>query len=252
VGPWLTGADGVQDLALWGQSTSPWLPTCRALPPGIPSHETCGRVFARLKPQRLQACWLAWPQAVAPRTRGARSSRDGQTVQAAWERAPASSPWHRLSAWWADNGGLGLGQSQTRTQANAIPAMPALLPWCALKGWLVTLEALGCQTASARQSRDPGGDALLALQGHHQQASTAVKQSVHPPIAPQLTWRTAATCFAACDAAHGRPGRRRVWALTDGQALPARAHWPALHSVLVGETLRAASPGAPITRDDRL
>jgi hypothetical protein len=126
--PLLTGGEGLQDRACFGQSTWPWLQTCLALPHGMPSHDTFGRVLARLTPQRFPACCLSWPQAVAQRTHGACVSLDGTTVRASFERATASSPWPRRSAWCAEQGGLVLGQSQTDAQSTALPAMPDLLP----------------------------------------------------------------------------------------------------------------------------
>jgi hypothetical protein len=105
--PDLSGA-GFQAMALFGKSKRVWLQTFLALPHGIPSHDTFGRVFDRLKPQRFQACFLSWTQAVAQLTQGARVSLDGKTVKASFDRATASSPWHRLSAWCSEHGGSSL------------------------------------------------------------------------------------------------------------------------------------------------
>jgi hypothetical protein len=88
----LTGGEGVQDMELFGKSKLQWLRTILALPHGIPSHDTFGRVFARLNPQRFQQCFLSWTQAVAQFTQGALVSLDGKTVRASFDRATASSP----------------------------------------------------------------------------------------------------------------------------------------------------------------
>src|SRR5215831_8014050 len=94
----LTGGEGLQDMELFGKSTLPWLQTFLALPHGIPSHDTFGRVFTRFNPQRFHECFLAWTQAVAQHTQGALVSLDGQTMKASFARATASSPLHMLSA----------------------------------------------------------------------------------------------------------------------------------------------------------
>ena len=47
----ICGADGWVQVALFGQSKVKWFKTFLALPGGIPSHDTFGRVFARLDPQ---------------------------------------------------------------------------------------------------------------------------------------------------------------------------------------------------------
>jgi hypothetical protein len=123
----LTGGEGCQDMALFGKSKRAWLQTFLALLHGIPSHDTFGRVFARLHPQRFQECFVAWTPAVAQLTHGALVSLDGKTVKAAFDRATALSPLPMLSAWCADNGGLVIGQIKTEAKSNAITAIPELL-----------------------------------------------------------------------------------------------------------------------------
>jgi predicted transposase YbfD/YdcC len=248
----LTGGEGFQDMELFGKSKHAWLQTFLALPPGIPSHDTFGRVFARLHPQRFQECFLAWTQAIAQLTQGPLISLDGKTVKASFDRATASSPLHLLSAWCSENGGLVLGQIKTETKSNEITAIPALLQLLALKGCIVTIDAMGCQTAIARQLLDQGGDYLLALKGNHKKAYTAIKQYFHQHIEHQVAWRTAHNFFDAFDDSHGRTVRRRVWTMTDLPALPELANWPGLQAVIVVETIRAAHPGAPITSDYRV
>ena len=75
--PLLTGGEGLQDMEFFGKSTLPWLQTFLAFPHGIPSHDPCGRVVARRNPQRFQACFVSWTQAVAQLTQGALVSLDG-------------------------------------------------------------------------------------------------------------------------------------------------------------------------------
>jgi predicted transposase YbfD/YdcC len=248
----LTGGEGFQDMALFGKSKRAWLQTFLALPHGIPSHDTFGRVFARLNPQRFQECFLSWTQAVAQLTQGTLISLDGKTLRASFDRATASSPLHMLSAWCSDHGGLVVGQLKTDSKSNEITAIPELLHLLAIKGCIVTIDAMGCQTAIANQIRDQGGDYLLALKGNHKKAYKAIKQYFHQHIEHQLAWRTAENFFDAFDDSHGRTVRRRVWTITDLVALPELAQWPDLQAVIVVETIRAAYPGAPITSDYRV
>jgi hypothetical protein len=123
----LTGGEGFQDMELFGRSTYAWLQTFLTLPHGIPSHDTFGRVFARLNPQRFQACFLSWTQAVAQLTNGALVSLDGKTVQASFDRVTTASPLHMVSAWCSEQGGLVLGQIKTEAKSNEMTAIPELL-----------------------------------------------------------------------------------------------------------------------------
>ena len=248
----LTGGEGFQDMELFGKSKRPWLQTFLALPHGIPSHDTFGRVFARLNPTRFQECFLSWTRAVAALTQGTLVSLDGKTVRASFDRATAASPLHMVSAWCSQNGGLVMGQLKTDSKSNEITAIPELLQLLAIKGCIVTMDAMGCQTAIAGQIRAQEGDYLLALKSNHKKAYKAIKQHFHQHIEHQLAWRTAENFFDAFDDSHGRTVRRRVWVITDLKPIPELAKWPDLQSVIVVETIRAAYPGAVITSDYRI
>jgi predicted transposase YbfD/YdcC len=248
----LTGGEGFQDMELFGKSKRQWLQSFLALPHGIPSHDTFGRVFARLNPTRFQECFLSWTRAVAALTQGTLVSLDGKTVRASFDRATAASPLHMVSAWCSQNGGLVLGQLKTDSKSNEITAIPELLQLLAIKGCIVTMDAMGCQTAIAGQIRAQEGDYLLALKSNHKKAYKAIKQHFHQHIEHQLAWRTAENFFDAFDDSHGRTVRRRVWVITDLKAISELAKWPDLQSVIVVETIRAAYPGAAITSDYRI
>ena len=247
----LTGGEGFQDMELFGKSKLPWLQTFLALPHGIPSHDTFGRVFARLNPQRFQECFLSWTQAVAPLTEGALVSLDGKAVRASFDRATASSPLHMLSAWCSQNGGLVVGQLKTDSTSNEITAIPDLLQLLLIKGCIVTIDAMGCQTHIAEQILKQGGDYLLTLKGNPTKAYTAVKQHFHQDIEHNLPRRDENNFFDALDDSHGRLVRRRVWTMTDLAPLPELAKWPGLQAVIAVETIRTAHQQAPVISDYR-
>jgi hypothetical protein len=146
-------------MALLGKRQHAWRHTFLALPPGMPSHDTCGRVLARLHPRRLPECLLSSTRAVAQLTQETLVSLDGKTVQAACARATAASPLPMLAAGCSEHGGLVMGPTRTDSQSHAIPAIPDLRPWLASQGGLVTSDARGCQTAIAARMQGPG-DAL--------------------------------------------------------------------------------------------
>lgn len=195
----LTGGEGFQDMELFGKSKLVWLRTFLALSHGIPSHDTFGRVFARLNPQHFHQCFLSWTQAVAQLTHGALVSLDGKTVKASFDRATATSPLHMLSAWCSEQGGLVVGQTRTDSKSNEITAIPALLQLLAITGCIVTIDAMGCQTAIADQILTQGGDYLLALKSNHKKTYAAVTQHFHRHIEHNLPWRDAENFFDAFD-----------------------------------------------------
>ena len=52
------GADTWVDIVEFGQAKESWLRQFLELPNGIPSHDTFGRVFARLDPEQFRCCFL--------------------------------------------------------------------------------------------------------------------------------------------------------------------------------------------------
>ncbi len=64
---------------------------------------------------------------------------------------------HMVNAWAAKNC-ITLGQVKTDDKANEITAIPRLLKLLEIKGCIVTIDAMGCQTDIARQIIEQGGD----------------------------------------------------------------------------------------------
>ena len=63
----ICGADNWVAIAEFGRAKTDWLKTFLALPNGIPSHDTFGRVFARISPWHFQDCFTAWVQSLMPK-----------------------------------------------------------------------------------------------------------------------------------------------------------------------------------------
>jgi hypothetical protein len=55
----ICGANEWTEIAEWGRTHASWLKRFLALPNGIPSHDTFGRVFGLLNPQAYEGCLLS-------------------------------------------------------------------------------------------------------------------------------------------------------------------------------------------------
>jgi len=246
----LAGSDTWADIERFGKARIEWLRTFLRLENGIPSHDTFGRVFSRLNPAGLLARIQQWLDDIGLEV-GKHIAIDGKTLRGSFDKAASNNPLHLVSAWAAE-ARLTLGQVATDAKSNEITAIPELLQLLAIKGCIVTIDAMGCQTAIARQIQAQGGDYLLALKSNHKKASAAVKRYFHQHIEHHLAWRTAENFFDAFDDSHGRTVRRRVWTITDLFPLPELTKWPGLQSVIVVETIRMAHQQAPVTSDYRV
>lgn len=159
------GADGWVEVEAFGKTKKKWLKRFLALPHGIPSHDTFGRVFAALDAAEFQRCFLEWVQAVNVLTAGQVVAIDGKTVRRSHDHRQGKAALHLVSAWATANR-LVLGQVATGAKSNEITAIPELLRLLDLKGCIVTIDAAGTQTAIAEQIVAGGADYVLALKGN--------------------------------------------------------------------------------------
>jgi predicted transposase YbfD/YdcC len=189
----LCGADTWVDIERFGRAKTDWLRTFLALPNGIPSHDTFGRVFAALDPVAFETAFLGWVQGLVPATTGQVIAIDGKTLRRSHDRSNGGGPLHLVSAW-ADAHRLVLGQIAVDGKSNEITAIPALLDVLEFSGGIVTIDAMGCQTAIAARIVAGGGDYVLALKDNqptlHQGVATYFAELDDRDPAPARSKRT--------------------------------------------------------------
>jgi predicted transposase YbfD/YdcC len=138
----ICGAESWVDMELYGQSKQEWLATFLALNTGIPSYDTFARVFARLDPQQMQACFLSWIEAISQLSGGEIIAIDGKTLRHSYDSTNSKGAIHMVSAWASANR-LVLGQRKVDDKSNEIKAIPELLQLLAIEGCIVTIDASG-------------------------------------------------------------------------------------------------------------
>jgi hypothetical protein len=158
----ICGADSWVSVALFGEARLAWLKGFLELPNGIPSHDTFGRVFARLKPEQFEKCFLQWIAAVSDITAGQVVAIDGKTVRRSHDTGLGKGAIHMVSAWATANE-LVLGQVKVDDKSNEITAIPTLLQVLEISDCIVTIDAMGCQTEIAKTIAGQGADYVLAL-----------------------------------------------------------------------------------------
>jgi len=241
----ISGADEWVAMEAYGKAKREWFDTFLTLPSGIPSHDTFGRVFAALDAGQFQRCFLDWVRATVSVTDGTVIACDGKTVRRSHDRGAGKAAVHMVSAWASENR-LVLGQRAVEEKSNEITALPALLNLLMLKGCIVTIDAMGCQTAIART--------IIALKENQE---TMYHEVVH------LFADAHATDFAdydhdaaeAVDGGHGRVEIRRSWTISGPVTLAhldADGEWAGLRSIGMVEAERREKGGAgKVTRERR-
>lgn len=235
----ICGAESWDEIAAFGEAKETWLKSFLDLPNGIPSHDTFNRVFTALAPKQFQACFVAWMKAVAQVLPAQVIAIDGKTVRRSHDHATGKAAIHMVSAWASANR-LVLAQVKVDDKSNEITAIPDLLRALAIKGCIVTIDALGCQRKIARQIVDQGGDYVLALKENQETL-------YHDVVGMFANAQANAIEDVVIDEnrsvgkGHGRIEIRRCRVITDPDVLAwlqEGHHWPGLHAIGMVEAER--------------
>jgi predicted transposase YbfD/YdcC len=232
----LSGADSWIGIELWGQAKLEWLRRHIPLLQGIPSHDTFGRVFAALNPKQFEACFIRWMSGLCPTLAGQVIAIDGKTVRGSHQRGQRAI--HLVSAY---GSGLGvvLGQVRTADKSNEITAIPELLDSLLLKGAIVTIDAMGCQQAIARQIVKAGADYVLAVKGNQPSLLAHIRTTLEAiERVPPADRGIFITEHREVEKDHGRIETRRCIASDILTRWQQPAIWPGMRSIVMVEATR--------------
>ncbi len=228
------GADGWAQVVQFGRGQATWLATFLDLPGGIPSHDTFGRVFARLDPDAFERCFTAWMAALVELAGGRLVAIDGKAVRRSFaarlgpERHGPPGQRVRLPG----GNRLVFAQVAVEGKANEIAAIPKLLA-------LLDLARGG---RDDRRDRVPAGGGRGRRGRRRRLPAAGEGQPARcTPRSGPCCWTTVALdagagppvdCHEQSDDGHGRLERREAWVVDDthwlGKAL--LAQWPGLAS----------------------
>jgi predicted transposase YbfD/YdcC len=216
----ICGADDWVEIEQFGNDKRPFFDKFLLLPNGIPSHDTFGRVFARINPEQFQACFLEWVQdlvaASGDKLKGV-VAIDGKTLCGSRDAASGKGAIQMVSAW-ARSNRMVLGQVKVDDKSNEITAIPQLLKLFDLSGCIVTIDAMGCQTEIAQLITEAGADYVLALKANQGSMHQDVITMVQEGLATQFK-EIAHHTKQSVEKGHGRIERRRYWLIDDEQYL---------------------------------
>jgi predicted transposase YbfD/YdcC len=235
----ICGADTWVEVEAFGREKLDWFKTFLPLPNGIPSHDTFGDLFARLDPEQFEQGFLAWVQAIAQLTQGEIVALDGKCLRRSHERRLGKAAIHMVSAW-ASTNRLVLGQVKVDDKSNEITAIPELLRLLVLRGCIVTIDAMGCQTEIAQTILDQGADYMLALKDNHGHLLDDVTDMFQTAQAVQFKGVVHDRAHTT-DKGHGRVEVRRCWTISEPTELAYLRDlhkWPQLRSVVMVQAER--------------
>ena len=216
------GAESWNDMELFGKSKEDWLRTMLRLPEGIPSHDTFNRVFSLLDPKELEKGFLEWTRSAAKLTDGEVVSIDGKSIRGSRDGGRKDIV-HMVSAWASANN-MVLGQLKMEDKSNEIAAIPELLKLLALKGCIVSIDAMGCQRSIASAIADKEADYILALKENQGSLLQQAKDS--------FRFLEAKSVSEEVDSGHGRVETRICSAVEDLSMIRRKGEWKNLRSLV--------------------
>jgi predicted transposase YbfD/YdcC len=219
----LCGGQGAVDMALFAEAKEPFLRSFLTLANGLPSHDTFSRLFRNLDPDQFRDAFQRFMAQFSEQLQGV-VAIDGKVLRRSFDRASGKSALHMVSAWGSEQR-LVLAQIATDAKSNEITAVPKLLRMLALKGTIVTADALNCQRTIAAQIVVQGGDYALALKGNQ---GTLYDDVVLLLDDPELK---ASTSVPVVEADHGRIETRKATVSTEIDWLQKQHRWPGLKAI---------------------
>ena len=226
------GAQGWEDIELFGEAHLEWFQRNGLFHNGLPVHDTIARIISRIQPEQFQNAFVRWMQATSERTDGELIAIDGKTLRSSYDRNSRQSTIHMVSAFAAQNR-LVLGQVKTDAKSNEITAIPELLALLDVKDCLISIDAMGCQTEIASAIVKGGGNYLLAVKGNqptlHNAVRAALAESTQRPLSEETL---------SIEKMHGRIDGREYHVLPAGALSEQFPEWKALKTVGVAISYR--------------
>jgi predicted transposase YbfD/YdcC len=172
----ICGADSWVDVEKFGRAKHDWFRRFLELPNGIPSHDTFGRVFARLDTAEFLACVQRWLESLHLSLQEQGVAIDGKTLRGSFDAASGKSALHVVSAW-ACGLRVSLGQVAVDDKSNEITAVPKLLELLELAGAVVTMDAMHCQKETLAAIRAKGADYLVPVKDNQPKLYNLVQRA---------------------------------------------------------------------------
>jgi predicted transposase YbfD/YdcC len=231
----LAGADGFTDIARFGAKKIDLLRRFRPFLDGAPPHDTLGDIFATLDAGAFQRCFVNWVAALT-KTPAEVVAIDGKTLRRSYQKKGSKQPIHMVSAF-AARQRLVLGQVKVNEKSNEIVAIPALLDMLTIEGAVITIDAMGCQRAIAKQIKDKKADYIIALKGNQGTLLEDVEILAGEQKANGFR-DTKVSRHETVDGDHGRVETRNYTMIHDVAWLQERHNWPGLQGVVIVDSER--------------
>jgi predicted transposase YbfD/YdcC len=173
---YLSNGEDYEDMVIFAESKGALFPNLLILPKGVPSHDTFNRVFQLIDKQFLRDCLAAHGRDILDILSEKQIAIDGKKLKGVSPTSKGNSGLYIVNAWVSENR-LCIGQEKIEQKSNEIIAIPNVLKQIDLTEAVVSIDAIGCQTAIAKQIKSQEGHYLLAVKGNQKRLFEEIEGS---------------------------------------------------------------------------
>jgi predicted transposase YbfD/YdcC len=218
----ISGFTQWKEIVCFGEEKIDWLRKFFAFKNGIPSHDILNGLFNRLDTKEFNNCFINWVNSIVVHSEGRVIAFDGKTIRGNASNL-SDSKLHIVSAFCARNE-ISLGQIKVNEKSNEITAIPDLLDLIAVKGCIVTIDAMGCQKKIAEKIIEKNADYILMVKDNQANLKEQIEKvfSIQKPEMIDVEE----------DLGHGRIEKRTCEVITKLDFLDDKEDWKSLKSII--------------------
>src|SRR3954470_7925453 len=187
----IAACDDYDDIRDWGEAHLGFLRRFLPYHHGLPCADWLRTLMNRLDPALFSACFMAWAREVRPDVPDL-IAIDGKTSRRSHNRGAGRQALHLVSAF-ATNERLVLGQEAVEDTSCEQVAIPALLRRLAdagaLKGAVVTIDAIACNPTIAAAIVETEADYLLSVKQNQPNLLAEIASAFAGDFGPCPSWQ---------------------------------------------------------------
>ena len=223
----VSGAENIAEIGLYAKCKEEWLRRILKLAHGIPSVDTIERFVRYMNPKEFKRSFLHWVRNAARVSNGEIIPIDGKALRGS--KGSGEKAIYMVSAW-ARKNGVVLAQEKVTKKSNEITAIPRLLRVLEIKGCIVTIDAMGCQTKIAKKIIKSKADYVLALKENHKLLYKNVETFFKDCVMNSFE-NVARDCHIEKSKGHGRIETRGYCITNDLSRIEGKDEWVGLKSI---------------------
>jgi len=219
-----------EEIADFAECHEEFLKKYISLENGVPSRDTIRRVMGMIKPEYIQQLYCKWNDMLNS-NEGDKLKKiiciDGKTMRGSkYKDAKAH---HIVSAWSKDDG-FCLGQKAVLEKSNEIAAIPELLDVINVKGQIVTIDAMGTQTAIVEKIKANKADYVLSVKENQKNLYDDIEKYLQDEDFKQGI-KDSGGYLKTVEKAHGQIEIREYYQTKDISWLVDKKRWKGLKSI---------------------